>query len=68
MATTLTQADVDRLEKSIARGVLRVEYASGSVTYHSVDDMLKALAYAKNALLADSAKQSPSTLAQFDRC
>ncbi|HEY4775893.1 MAG TPA: hypothetical protein VIH40_13865 [Xanthobacteraceae bacterium] len=67
MATTLTQSDIDKLEKAIARGVLRVEYAQGSVTYQSIDDMLKALAYAKNAIAAASDKQTPSTLAVFDR-
>lgn len=67
MSTTLTQADVDRLEKAIARGVLKVEYVSGSVTYQSVDAMLKALAYAKNAIAEGSARQTPSTLAVFAR-
>lgn len=61
----LTQTDIDKLEKAIARGVRTVQYASGSVTYQSVDEMLKALAYAKNAVGIN--KQTPSTLAVFDR-
>lgn len=68
MATALTQSDIDKLEKAIARGLLRVEYSSGSVTFQSTADMLKALAYAKDAIAAAGDKQTPSTLAVFDRC
>jgi hypothetical protein len=67
MSTALTQTDIDKLEKAIARGVTRVEYSNGSVTYQSVSDMLKALAYAQNAIATASNKQVPSTLAVFDR-
>lgn len=67
MATALTQADVDKLEKAIARGILRVEYASGSVTYQSVDQMMLALRYAKQAIANSNDAWPPSTLAQFSR-
>lgn len=68
MATALTQTDIDKLERAIARGVTRVDYANGSVTYASIDDMLKALAYMKNAVANASDKAVASTLAVFDRC
>lgn len=67
MATALTQTDIDKLEKAIARGVMRVEYSNGSVTYQSTSDMLKALAYAQNAIASAANKQVPSTLAVFCR-
>lgn len=67
MATSLTQADVAALEKAIARGVKTVQYANQSVTYQSMDEMMRALDYAKNAIAPASAKQSPSTLAVFSR-
>lgn len=68
MATALTQDDVDKLEKAIARGVRTVQYATHSVTYQSTSDMLKALDYAKQQLASASDKRPPSTLASFDRC
>lgn len=39
-----TQADIDALKAAIATGVKSVAYHDKTVTYHSVDDMLKALA------------------------
>lgn len=35
-----TQTDLTRLEAAIAKGVLRVRYASGEVQYQSLSDML----------------------------
>ncbi|MDQ2084709.1 hypothetical protein RA307_31395 [Xanthobacteraceae bacterium Astr-EGSB] len=67
MATSLTQTDVDRLEKAITRGVLRVEYADHSVTYQSIDKMMKALAYARQQLAGPADRRPPSTYAVFDR-
>ena len=63
----LTQTDIEKLEKAIVRGVLRVEYQNESVTYQSTEQMLKALAYAKNELAGTSQKAPPSTLAVFGR-
>ncbi|MDI4231437.1 hypothetical protein OZ411_01240 [Bradyrhizobium sp. Arg237L] len=64
----LTQADVDRLKKAIAKGVQRVEYDSGAVTYQSIDQMLKALAFAEADLAGTSStRNTPSTLAVFGR-
>lgn len=67
MPTALTQTDVDRLEKAIARGVLKVDYDGHSVTYQSVPDMMKALAFAKDQIASASGKRPPSTFAVFDR-
>ena len=36
-----TQADLDALEASIKGGVRTVSYADRSVTYHSLNEMLK---------------------------
>ncbi len=63
----LTQSDVDKLKKAIARGVLKVEYANESVTYQSIDQMLKALAFAENDIASTSNKSPASTLAVFGR-
>lgn len=63
----LTQTDIDKLKKAIARGVLRVEYANESVTYQSIDQMLKALAFAENDVASASQKNTSSTLAVYGR-
>lgn len=64
----LTQTDIDKLKKAIARGVLRVEYANESVTYQSIDQMLKALAFAQAEVDGSSSERyTPSTLAVFGR-
>lgn len=41
MATNWTTADLAKLEAAIARGALRVEYQGQSVTYQSLDAMLR---------------------------
>lgn len=46
-----TEADEQRLEKAIARGVLRVQFADQVVWYNSIIDMQKALARIKRARL-----------------
>jgi|GEM_PF-724773 len=43
MTTSWTTADVTALEGAIKSGVRRVAYASGTVEYHSLDEMLKLL-------------------------
>ncbi len=66
--SALEQTDINKLKKAIARGVLRVEYANESVTYQSVDQMLKALAFAEAEFAGSSAvSRVPSTLAVFGR-
>lgn len=47
MAINWTQSDIDTLKQHIASGVLSVNYAgppARSITYQSMDSMLKALA------------------------
>lgn len=68
MATALTQADLDRLEKAYVSGVRTVAYGDRSVTYSSAADMLKAIQYAKAALAGEANKPVPSTYASFERC
>ncbi|WP_428673691.1 phage head-tail joining protein [Reyranella sp.] len=65
--TALTQSDVDKLERAIATGALRVSYSSGSVEYRSLDEMMRALAFAQNQLLSSAQQGTPSTLAVFGR-
>lgn len=68
MATSLTQADLDALEKAYARGVLTVSYANGnSVTFPNSTDMLRRIQYVKNQLLSAAQQATPSTLAVFGR-
>lgn len=62
----LTQTDLDKLDKAIALGVLRVTYSSGTVEYQSIDAMLKARAFVAGQLQASN--PAPMTaLAVFDR-
>lgn len=68
MATALTQADLDRLEKAYARGVLTVSYAGQTVTFASSADMLKRIQYVKDALAGMAAGRPSSTYATFERC
>jgi len=64
----LSQTDIDKLKKAIAKGVRRVEYPSGVVEYQSTDDMLKALAFAEADIAGTSStRNTPSTLAVFGR-
>jgi hypothetical protein len=39
-----TQSDVDAMKAAIASGVRSVSFSDRTVTYHSLDEMLKALA------------------------
>ena len=43
MSTSWTSADIAALETAIKAGVKRVAYASGSVDYHSLGEMLTLL-------------------------
>lgn len=36
-----TQSDLDALDAAIKKGVRTVQYQSGSVTYHSLDELLR---------------------------
>lgn len=63
----LTQADVDKLKRAIASGVKTVQYQSGSVTYQSTEEMLRALSFAENELRSSDDQRTASTLAVFGR-
>jgi hypothetical protein len=53
MPTIWTAADIARLERAIASGVLTVRFSDGrTVTYQSVDDLIKALALVKQEVAA----------------
>jgi hypothetical protein len=63
----LTTADLNKLDKAIALGVLRVTYSSGTVEYQSIDAMMKARAFVAGQLASSASKPSLSTLAVFHR-
>ncbi len=66
MATALTQTDLDKLDRAIALGVLRVTYSSGTVEYQSIDAMMKARAFVASQL--QGSNPTPMTsLVVFDR-
>lgn len=50
MATTFTEADVEALRAAIRLGAKRVEYEDKAVTYHSLDEMMRALRVMEEAL------------------
>jgi hypothetical protein len=49
-----TQAQLDAIEAAIAGGELTVHFGDRSVTYRSMDDLLKARAVIKDALASQS--------------
>ena len=51
----LSQTDLDNLEAALASGELSVEYEGRRVTFRSVDDLSRSIAYVKNALAAAAA-------------
>lgn len=67
MATSWTQADIDALESSIKKGVRTVQFENRSVTYHSLDEMLKLLDTMRSAVAQTSGGTSRSTYAQFSK-
>lgn len=56
-----TEQDLAAVRAAIAKGVRRVEYADRSVTYQSVDDLLRAEARITQAL-AGAGRQKQSIL------
>lgn len=60
----ITQTDIDALETALVRGELKVKLADREVTYRSVDDIAKALSYAKGQL-AIAAGASPGARHQL---
>ena len=63
----LSQTNIDALETALARGELKVKFADREVTYRSVDDIAKALVYAKGqlAIAAGAAPGARHQLANF---
>lgn len=63
-----TSADLTALETAIKSGVRHVQYADRSVTYHSLDEMMRLREAMKNdvASTAGSARTS-CTLAKFSK-
>mgnify|MGYP000039877864 CR=1 FL=1 len=51
----VTQTDIDALDAAIANSELRVEIDGRSVTYRSMDDLLKARAHLSNVVAATGA-------------
>ena len=64
----LTSADLTAIETAIASGELSVSFSDRSVTYRSMDDLLKAREFIKNAL-TQSGGTAPtrSTYASFTK-
>lgn len=56
----LTQTDVERLEAMVASGTLEVEYDGKRIKHNSVNDLLRALSYAKAQVAA--AAGAPRTM------
>ncbi len=68
MATALTQADLDKLDKAIVLGVKRVTYSTGTVEYQTVDDMMKARDFAAAQIAGATSGGAPMTShAEFHR-
>ena len=66
MATSLTQADLDRLEAALAKGVRTVSYGGNTVTFGSVQELKEAISYVKAQL--DTSGGSMTSFASFARC
>lgn len=61
-----TQQDIDTLKAAMAQGVSEVRYVSGSVTYRSLDDMMKTLKLME-AEINPTGAVSSRTVARFER-
>lgn len=51
-----TQTQLEAIEAAIASGELTVHFGDRTVTYRSMDDLLKARAVIKDALASDAGK------------
>lgn len=59
-----TQAQLDALRASVARGVKTVSYDGNSATYNSIDEMLKLISVIERAL---NPKRNRMQYPAFDR-
>lgn len=50
MTTSITQADIDALEAALVSGQLQVRIGDRWITYRSVEEIERALAYARRRL------------------
>ena len=65
-----TEADLEALETSIKSGVRSVEYADATITYHSLDEMLRLREVMKQSVQATPGTPSSkvrSTYAKFTK-
>lgn len=63
-----TTSDVEALEAAIKSGVRTVSYADRTVTYHSLDEMLRLRSVMKNDVAANAGSAGvSSTLAKFTK-
>lgn len=65
MATSFTIEMVEALRKAIAKGVKSVSYQDKTITYHSMDEMLRALRLMEQEL--GLKKKSSRLLAEADK-
>lgn len=55
--TSITQDDIDSLEAALASGELQVRKGDRWITYRSVDELKKALSYARDQLSNSSGQR-----------
>ncbi len=63
----LTQADIDRLETALATGELTVEYDGKRVTFRSVDEIQRAISYARARLAEAAGADTTQSYLSFSR-
>lgn len=62
-----TQLDLERLNRSIARGVLTVKYEDRQTTYRSLDEMLKLRDLMREDLEPSGAPSRRRRYARYDK-
>ncbi len=64
----LSQTDIDNLERALVSGELRVEVEGRAVTYRSIDELRRALAYVREQIASGTAAGVATTSdASFSR-
>ncbi len=61
------QADLDALEKAIKAGVRSVSYGGDSVTYHSLDEMLRLRDAMRQSINVAAGTSTRCTYAKFSK-
>ena len=67
MSDHVTLADLETLEKAIAKGVKSVKYTDKEITYRSIDEMLKARDFLRGLLGLDTPPRGSRRLAQTNK-